>query len=168
VSSAVVDLGGQIAVWGRTTASVDIAHPRERDRAILRLSVSHGAVATSGSSERGIVVDGERLGHILDPRTGQPSADFGSVTVWARKAMTADCLSTGLFVMGPDAAQIWASRRPDIGVVTVSYQGERLTAIATPNLRDRLVALTDEVVLRWATPPTDAPGEPPKRPKENP
>jgi thiamine biosynthesis lipoprotein len=156
VTAAVIDLGGQIAVWGRTTAWVDIVHPRERDRAILRLEVPQGSVATSGSSERGIVIDGQRLGHILDPRTGQPSGDFGSVTVWAREAITADCLSTGLFVMGPDAAHTWASRHPDIGVVTVTYQDEALTATATPNLHGRLVAVTDEVVLRWIDPSTDA------------
>jgi len=155
-TAAVIDLGGQVTVWGQTRASVDIAHPRDRDRAILRLGVTQGSVATSGSSERGIVVGGERLGHILDPRTGQPSGDFGSVTVWARNAITADCLSTALFVLGPDAAHAWASRHPDLGVVTVTYENERLTATATPNLRGRLVALAKDVAMNWSDSETRA------------
>jgi thiamine biosynthesis lipoprotein len=147
--AAVIDLGGQIAVWGQTSAWVDIAHPRDRDRAILRLEISRGSVATSGSSERGVVVDGERLGHVLDPRSGLPSGDFGSVTVWADDAARADCLSTALFVFGSEAAHAWASERPELGVVTVTYEGDRLLATATPNLRGRLVTTTDEVVIHW-------------------
>lgn len=156
-SAAVIDLGGQIAVWGQTSAWVDIAHPRDRDHPILRLEVSRGSIATSGSSERGVVVNGERLGHVLDPRTGLPSGDFGSVTVWADDATRADCLSTALFVFGPEAAHAWASRRPDLGVVTVAYHGDQLLATATPNLRGRLVAVTDEVVVNWVGSETGEP-----------
>jgi len=148
-SAAVIDLGGQLAVWGRTTAWVDIAHPRDRGRPILRLEVSRGSVATSGSSERGMVIGGQRLGHVLDPRTGLPTGDFGSVTVWADDATRADCLSTALYVLGPDTAHTWASQQLDLGLVTVTYQGDRLLATATTNLRGRLVTLSDEVVLNW-------------------
>ena len=148
-TAAVIDLGGQVAVWGRTTAWVDIAHPRDRNRAILRLEVARGSVATSGSSERGMVIGGEQLGHVLDPRTGIPTGDVGSVTVWADDATRADCLSTALYVLGPDAAHSWASQHLDLGLVTVAYRGDRLLATATPNLRGRLVALTDELDLHW-------------------
>jgi thiamine biosynthesis lipoprotein len=112
-------------------------------------------VATSGSSERGIVVDGERLGHILDPRTGRPSGDFGSVTVWAPDAFTADCLSTALYVMGPDAALAWAATHPGQSVVVVRQEDGTLTATATPDLRDRLVTVAEEVVLNWIEFETD-------------
>jgi thiamine biosynthesis lipoprotein len=156
-TSAVIDLGGQVAVWGQTTAWVDIAHPRVRDREILRLEIPRGSVATSGSSERGLVIGGERLGHVLDPRSGLPSGDFGSVTVWDEDAIRADCLSTALFVLGPDAAHAWAAQRPALGLVTVTYQGSQLRATATPNLRGRLVTLSDEVVLSWFDSVPDSP-----------
>jgi thiamine biosynthesis lipoprotein len=106
-------------------------------------------VATTGSSERGVVIEGERLGHVLDPRSGFPSRDVGSVTVWAEDAIRADCLSTALFVMGPEAAHEWARQRPSLGLVTVANQGDRLLATATPNLRGRLVTLSDEIVINW-------------------
>ena len=68
---AVLDLGGQVAVLGAGTApaTLGLAHPADRDRTIAVLSVPGGSVATSGNSERAIVVDGERRSHILDPRT---------------------------------------------------------------------------------------------------
>jgi thiamine biosynthesis lipoprotein len=155
-SAAVIDLGGQVTVWGRATAYVEIAHPYNRDRTILRLDVSHGSVATSSNSERGIVVDGERLGHIVDPRTGQPSGYTGSVTVWASDATRADCLSTALYVLGPAAAHAWALRHPDVGVVTVEDRSGRLVAMATPKLRGRLTTLSEEVTVGWSAPESSA------------
>jgi len=47
------------------------------------------------------------VGHILDPRTGKPAPFRGSVTVLAPTGAEADCLSTGLFVMGPKKGLAW-------------------------------------------------------------
>ena len=89
-----------------------LADPRDRQRAVARIEIPSGSVATSGNSERGVVVDGRRIGHLLDPRTGRPAPDFGSLTVWAPTALEADCLATGLYVLGPEAALAWAERHP--------------------------------------------------------
>ena len=115
---ATLDLGGQVASIG--PAEWTLADPRERSRAVLALALPGGSLATSGNSERAIVVDGVPKSHVLDPRTGEPAADFGSLSVWAdgrpRSATAADCLSTALYVMGPDEAFAWIAR----------LQGERL------------------------------------------
>ena len=104
-----IDLGGQLVVHhegeDERAFELALAHPRERSRIVARLTVVSGSVATSGNSERGLVIDGERHGHILDPRSGRPARDFGSLTVWASDAFTADCLATGLYVLGPDEAR---------------------------------------------------------------
>ncbi|HYO15826.1 MAG TPA: FAD:protein FMN transferase, partial [Thermoanaerobaculia bacterium] len=105
VVRASLNLGGQLAVLDRGTGErwdVPVADPERRDRAVVSLSIDRGSVSTSGNSERGIEVAGRRLGHILDPRTGEPAPDFGSLTVWAEDPLRADCLSTGLFVLGPE------------------------------------------------------------------
>lgn len=148
--AALLDLGGQVAVWGETTATVELVDPRDRERVVLQLDLARGSVATTGNSERGIVVDGERLGHVIDPATGRPSADFGSVTVWAERAVIADCLSTALYVMGPEPALEWAAGRSDVGTVVLEAGERGLVARATPNLRPRLRAVAEDVELHFS------------------
>ncbi|HEY0670884.1 MAG TPA: FAD:protein FMN transferase [Longimicrobiales bacterium] len=108
VEQAEIDFGGQLLILGRERL-IAVADPRARQRAVIQLKVRDVSVSTSSQSERS--------GHILDPRTGQPVAAWGSVTVVAADALAADALSTALFVMGPHAALSWARERPDIGVL---------------------------------------------------
>ncbi len=150
VSRATLDLGGQIVLFSHGGAPwrVPVADPRRRGRAVVALTLGPGSVSTSGNSERGIVVEGRRLGHILDPRAGRPAPDFGSLTVWAADPLTADCLSTGLYVMGPEAALTWALAHPGIEVVALRVRGETLEALVTPGLEGRIETLVEGVTLR--------------------
>lgn len=104
--SAVLDLGGQVLAvgfeGGETPWRVPVAHPRARSRAVIELGLSNLSAATSGNSERAREAAGRKIGHILDPRTGEPAPDFGSVTVVAPSALVADILSTAFFVLGPE------------------------------------------------------------------
>jgi len=145
---ASLDLGGQVAVLGRGW-TVPVADPRCRDRSVAELSIDGGSVSTSGNSERGIVVEGERLGHILDPRTGAPAPDFGSLTVWTADPLRADCLSTGLYVLGPDWALAWAKAHPGVEVLVLETEGDRLRALASPGLRGRLKSLDPEMEIEF-------------------
>jgi len=151
VERATLDLGGQVALFSRGGAPwrVPVADPRRRDRPVVALTLDGGSVSTSGNSERGIVVEGRHLGHILDPRTGRPAPDFGSLTVWAADPLTADCLSTGLYVMGPEAALTWAQAHPGIEVVALRVHGGALEALATPGLAGKIEALANDVTLRF-------------------
>jgi FAD:protein FMN transferase len=99
VRRATLDLGGQVMVLG--TAAVEIADPRERRRSAGWIEIEDQSVSTSGDSERSRNVGGRRIGHLLDPRTGRPAADFGSATAVARTGLVADILSTAFFVLGP-------------------------------------------------------------------
>lgn len=122
VHAARIDFGGQLLAVGssdRDPWRVTVAHPERRGEAVATLTLQQTSVATSGQSERGVDATGRRVGHILDPRTGQPVDPWGSVTVVAPDPMTADILATALFVMGPDAAARWAHTQPDIGVLVL-------------------------------------------------
>ena len=126
-----IDLGGQISVGGRVPLGdgwpVAIADPRRRDHPALHVRMATGSLSTSAGSERDLVVNGARVGHILDPRTGRPAAFSGSVTVWHERGLAADALSTALYVMGPAAGLRWAEARglavcyliPDQGTLRV-------------------------------------------------
>jgi len=163
-AQAVLDLGGQMLLFGERGEpyATGLADPRDRARPVLKLAVAHGSLATSGNSEHGIEVGGRRFGHLLDPRTGRPAPDFGSVTVWAPDALTADCLSTGLFVMGPAAALEWARAHAGIEIVVleITPQGG-LHATATPGWKGRLEPLVDDLPLTLlpATPQDPRPAD---------
>ena len=58
------------------------------------------AVSTSGSYERYILYRGKRMGHLIDPATGHPGERRGSVTACAPDAVTADWLSSAVFLRG--------------------------------------------------------------------
>jgi len=110
-----IDLGGQISVGGRVPLEggwpIAVADPRRRDHPALHLRLATGSLSTSAGSERDLVVNGVRVGHIFDPRTGRPATFNGSVTVWHPRGLAADALSTALYVMGPEAGLRWAEAR---------------------------------------------------------
>ncbi len=108
-----IDLGGQVAVSGAPPFgwSVALAHPRQRHEAVREIRLTEGSLATSGGSERDGRVGSDRVGHIVDPRTGRPVSRVASVVVWHPRALVADVLSTALYVMGPDAGRRWAEAR---------------------------------------------------------
>jgi thiamine biosynthesis lipoprotein len=147
-ASGWISLGGQVAAVGMPV-DFEVAHPCQRTAAVLRLSLHEGSAATSGNSERGLVIDGRRVGHILDPRTGWPAEDFGTVTVWHKSAAAADALSTAAYVMGPERALAWASEREDCELFVALPIGDRVAVTATPGLRGRLTASHASVSLTF-------------------
>ncbi len=130
VGRVLVDLGGQVLAVAPPSRPwiLGVAHPRRRTRSVLRLSVHDRSVATSGTSERWVEVAGERLGHILDPRTGRPAPPWGSVTVVSADPLEADILSTALYVMGPEAGLAWAREHTTAGVLFLEFREEGLRA----------------------------------------
>ena len=109
--SGLIDLGGQLAVFGEPPAGgwpARIAHPHHRAVPVVELSLTRGSLAVSGGSERDRWVEGERVGHIVDPRTGLPVSRSFSVAVWHERALAADAIATALYVMGIDEGRAWA------------------------------------------------------------
>jgi FAD:protein FMN transferase len=137
VLRAELDLGGQVAVL-RGSALVEIAHPDQRDRIVAEVTLDRGSLSTSGNNEHGIVVNGRRFGHLLDARSGRPAPDFGSLAVWAPSALDADCLSTGLFVMGSARALRWARAHPEVEVLVLRRRRTGVVVEATAGWRGRL------------------------------
>jgi thiamine biosynthesis lipoprotein len=114
-ASWMIDMGGQVMVHaGQEGASwsLELGHPRLRELPVARVELTSGSLATSGGSERDTESEtGERIGHILDPRSGRTVSRSESVVVWHSSALAADILSTALYVMGPEEGFVWAARR---------------------------------------------------------
>lgn len=105
VKSAFSNIGGNVSTLGNKPDGspwwVGIRHPRQNGL-LGAVAVNGKAVVTSGDYERYFIgKDGKRYHHILNPITGYPSeAGLVSVTIVADSAMTADALSTAVFVSG--------------------------------------------------------------------
>ena len=95
--AAMINAGGDIAVYGRPAPGqpwrIGIQHPLAADRILLTVDLEGaGAVATSGSYERGA--------HLVDPLRGGPTTALLSATVIGHDLGFADALSTGLYASG--------------------------------------------------------------------
>ena len=137
-----IDFGGQVAVAGVADAAawpLALAHPAQRDRPVAELLLAGGSLATSGGSERRLTLgSGDRIGHVLDPRSGAPVDRPSSVAVWHENAFTADVLSTALYVMGPAAGLDWAAARDLAACFIVPAAGsDQVTFLATPAFEQR-------------------------------
>ena len=120
---ALINFGGQIVVRG--SHAVTIANPADRDEPVLDLTIENASLSTSSGS------------HILDPRTGTSAGDRGSVSVIASDALTADILSTALYVMGEDDGLRWAASHGVAAIYIDSTGRIRLS----PAVRERVRGL---------------------------
>lgn len=131
---ALIDFGGQIHVRGE--ASVRIADPRDRQRAVAAFTLHDASVSTSSGSEKTFDIAGRQFSHIIDPRTGEALPPRGSVSVIAASAMAADILSTALYVMGEDDGLRWADVHGVAAIFINPFNQVRRSAAAREQLRD--------------------------------
>ncbi len=100
-----VNAGGDLLHRGTDPIVVGIEDPRrpyDNVRPPRRVLLDNMALATSGDSRRGWIIQGSRYSHIFDPRTGWPQRGVRSASVIAHDAATADVLATILTIVGSD------------------------------------------------------------------
>lgn len=132
-AEAMINFGGQLAVRGELR--VTIADPEQRDRPVVAFTMRDGSLSTSSGSEKTFEVEGRRFSHIFDPRTGEALPPRGSVSVLAADALSADILSTALYVMGEDEGLRWAETHGVAAVFITPKRQVRLTAKAREHTR---------------------------------
>ena len=143
-----VQAGGDLYVAGTNSGqpwSLGIADPRQPDRVFARVHITNATFSTSGDYERFFMKDGVRYHHLLDPDRGEPARGCRSVTIVADRGMLADVLSTGVFIMGPEAGMALIEKLPGVEGVIVSAKNE---VLISSGLRGR---------VEVGSPPTDAP-----------
>lgn len=127
-ATMIVDLGEPRMSGASPTGygwPVTVADPKVHGKALRRLSVRDGAVATSQGAGTTFEASG-RFHHLFDPRTGMSAAHYRSVTVVAPTATYADGLSTGLSILAPELLAAVIRSFPDVGVIAQLSNGEFL------------------------------------------
>ena len=100
-----VNAGGDIALRGGSSKNmswqIGVAHPENTDLVSKIYQIKDGAIATSGTYERG--------NHIIDPQTKSIAVGARSATVVGENAGLVDALATALIVAGRDGA-LWFAK----------------------------------------------------------
>jgi FAD:protein FMN transferase len=104
IASALVDLGGDIAIVGSQPGGepwhIGISDPQQPDRAFARIFLCAGGLASSGNYARYIIIGGKRFSHIVNPLTGWPIDEVTTVSVSADQCLVAGSFSTIAMLMG--------------------------------------------------------------------
>lgn len=128
VSSAFINIGGNVSTLRNkpdgSPWSVGIRHPRQNGCLLGAVKVTSKAVVTSGDYERYFTdMSGKRWHHILNPTTGFPAnSGLISATVIDDSAMTADALSTAIFIAGFDKGLEYLMQFPGAEAILVDNQ----------------------------------------------
>ena len=136
-----VDVGGEVLARGRNEAGapwqVAIERPELHGDAIQRVvPISDLAITTAGDYRKYREVDGQRVAHILDPRTGRPLTHrLASVTVIDPLAVRADAFDTALMVLGTDEGMALATKL-NLAALFIERTNDGFVERATPRFEE--------------------------------
>ena len=125
VNNFIVEIGGEVYAHGlaanqekwRVAIEQPIENKKDKNEAQVIIELMNKGVATSGNYRRFIEVDGKKLVHHIDPRTGCPTSNnLLSASVFCDQTLNSDALATGFLVMGLDNAKLFLENHPEIQV----------------------------------------------------
>lgn len=131
LTNHLVEIGGELVARGLSPKGrpwrVGIEKPVPEVREIAEVVELRGeALATSGDYRNYFELEGRRLAHLIDPRTGEPLPQRGlAVSVRHPSCMIADAWATGLSVLGVEAG-IAAAREHGLAAQFLMFEDGRL------------------------------------------
>jgi thiamine biosynthesis lipoprotein len=132
---------GQLWSVGIRDPRLELAGPPDATTYLATVSLSRGAMATSGAVRRWWLRDGQRQHHLLDPRTGQP------MNLWMNGDNDPGSLLASVTAFAPTAAQAEVAakvallRGYPLALSSVESAWERYGALGPRNDPDAGVAL---------------------------
>lgn len=128
VKHAHVSAGGDSRVLGNKFGKpwlVGIKNPRAKDKVAITLPLEDCAISTSGDYERYFIdSDGQRVHHIINPRTGKSPHGIVSVSVIGPNGFDTDPLTKTIFIMGPEKGLAIINNMPGFDAVIITEQGK--------------------------------------------
>lgn len=133
-----IEVGGEVRTGGLNDAGepwrIGIERPDAEGSALQRVvPLSGAAMATSGDYRNYREVDGQRISHTIDPRTGRPITHrLASVSVMEKLCARADALATALNVLGPDEGYALALKQDLAALFLIREENGVFRERATP------------------------------------
>jgi thiamine biosynthesis lipoprotein len=113
--------------------SVGLRQPADPEQRLAVVRLRGRAMATSASTYQQFAYNGRRIGHLLDPRTGEPAEGVAMATAFAPTAAEADALATAFYVLGPAGTRKYCEAHPEVAAVLLADEpGAELEAINLP------------------------------------
>ncbi len=122
-----IDIGGESRTRGKSTSGrwwrIGIQDPRgPRNTPIAVANMKNLSMATSGNYESFRIVDGKKIGHTMNPKTGFPELNnLLSATAFAKDCSIADSYATAFMTMGMEKAFNLAQKLPEIEAYLVYF-----------------------------------------------
>lgn len=127
VTSAIIDLGGNIYVLGVSPTNhgdwnVGIQDPdASRGTAIGSLPAKNQTIVTSGIYERYLKVGNTIYSHLMDPKTGYPfQNNLLGVSIVTKYSTNGDALSTATFDKGLKDGLAYIEKKPDTEAIFIT------------------------------------------------
>ena len=125
VADGIINLGGNVIVFGNKEKSVGIAKPFSENEIVAKVKLKNKSIVTSGTYERFIDIDGKIYHHILDPKTGYScETDLNSATVIGDTSLDLDALSTICILLGKEKATKLIEQTENTEAVFIDKQGK--------------------------------------------
>ncbi len=133
VDHATVSAGGDSRLLGDKLGRpwlIGIKNPRlkgdEKSEVVITMPLSDLAVSTSGDYERYFIDEqtGERVHHIINPKTGKSAEEVMSVTILGPQGVDTDALSTTVFVLGVKEGVALINTLTDFDCVIIDRHGQ--------------------------------------------
>lgn len=129
IEHANITAGGDSRVIGDKLGRpwlVGIKNPRA-DAVAVTLPLTNISLSTSGDYERYFIdQNGERVHHILNPRTGKSASGINSVTILGPAGFDTDPLSKIVFILGPKKGLAIINNLPGFDAVVITSEGKVL------------------------------------------
>lgn len=123
VTSGIVNASGDLTVWGSQPDgknwTVGIADPQHKHMPFASLELKDASIATSGSYEKFVIIDGKKYSHNIDPCTGYPVHGIKSTTIICKSAELADAMATPITVMGVKKGLYLIDQLKDIACIII-------------------------------------------------
>ena len=131
-----VDIGGEVYAAGNRSNKeqgwiIGIAEPSESEhKNLMSVGLKDMAVATSGDYNNFYYVNGKKISHPIDPKTGYPSEhNLVSATVFASDCMKADAYATALMSMGEEQGIFFADKIGLAAILFIKNRNGRISSL---------------------------------------